>query len=81
MKYIIYVLLSCYDAQFISLTLQAGGKCPFTVTVTERKQSYSQMPDTELCLAYDPAILIIVTDQTPVPNIRCKLEFVEINEN
>ena len=44
------------------------------------------MLDTEFCLAYDPAILIIVTDQTPRPNIRCKLEFVdsfthEINEN
>ena len=44
------------------------------------------MLDTELCLAYDPAILIIVTNQIPGPNIRCKLEFVdsfthEINKN
>ena len=44
------------------------------------------MLDTELYLAYDPAILIIVTDQTPGPYICCKLEFVhsftnEINEN
>ena len=43
------------------------------------------MLDTELYLAYNPAILIIVTDQTPGPNIHCKLEFVdsfthEINE-
>ena len=56
------------------------------MTVTERKQNYSQMLDTELYLSYDPAILILVTDQTRGPNIRCKLEFVdsftyEINEN
>ena len=35
------------------------------------------MPDTELYLAYDAAILILVTDQIPGPNIRCKLEFVD----
>ena len=61
-------------------------KCPFNVTVIERKQNYSQMLDTELSLIYDPAILIIDTDQTPGPNIRCKLKFVDsfthgINEN
>ena len=61
-------------------------KRPFTVAVTERKQNYSQMFDTELYLAYDAAILILVTDQIPGPNILCKLEFVdsfahEINEN
>ena len=44
------------------------------------------MLDTELYLAYDPAIVIIVTDQTPGPNICCKLEFMdsftqEIDEN
>ena len=44
------------------------------------------MFDTELYLAYDPAILILVTDQTPGPNISCELEFVDsfthkINEN
>ena len=44
------------------------------------------MLDTELYLAYDPGILIIVTDQTHGPYVCCKLEFVhsftnEINEN
>ena len=44
------------------------------------------MLDTELYLAYDAAISILVTDQIPGPNIRCKLEFVdsithEINKN
>ena len=56
------------------------------MTVNERKQNYSHMPDTELYLAYDAAILVLVTDQIPGPNIRYKLEFMdsithEINEN
>ena len=44
------------------------------------------MLDTELYLAYDAAISILVTDQTPGPNIHCKLKFMDsvthkINEN
>ena len=35
------------------------------------------MFDTELYLTYDPAILILVTTQTPGPIIRRKLEFVD----
>ena len=56
------------------------------IGVTTVLRSTLEMLDTELYLAYDPAILIIVTDQTPGLNICCKLEFVdsfthEINEN
>ena len=52
----------------------------------ERRQIYSQMLYTEIYLAYDAAILILITDQTPQPNIRCDLDFVDsfthkINEN